>query len=148
MTAPTLAAANDAEANVRQAVPFFGVRDLQRSLRFYVNGLGFTKTVEWSDAGRLQWCWLELGGAALMLQAYQTGVGNDEGTSGRGVSIYFICADALAIYRDLISRGVDAQRPFVGNRMWVTQVTDPDGYRLFFESPTDAAEESVYGGEA
>jgi hypothetical protein len=26
--------------------------------------------------------------------------------------------------------------------MWVTGVTDPDGYRLFFESPTDAAEET------
>jgi catechol 2,3-dioxygenase-like lactoylglutathione lyase family enzyme len=29
-------------ANVKQAVPFFGVTDIKSSLRFYVDGLGFT----------------------------------------------------------------------------------------------------------
>ena len=28
--------------------------------------------------------------------------------------------------------------------MWVTGVTDPDGYKLFFESLTSEAEETVY----
>ena len=55
-----------------------------------------------------------------------------------------MCADALAIYRDLIARGVGAQRPFVGNGLWVTSVGDPDGYRLDFESPTNVPEETVY----
>jgi len=48
-----------------------------------------------------------------------------------------MCVDAIGIYRDLISRGVAAQRPFVGNGLWVMSVRDPDGYRLEFESPTD-----------
>ena len=26
--------------------------------------------------------------------------------------------------------------------MWVTEMTDPDGYRLLFESPTDVPEET------
>ena len=60
-----------------------------------------------------------------------------------GVSINFTCKDALVIYRDLSSRGVEAKRPFVGNGMWVTGVVDPDGYELLFESPTDIAEETV-----
>ena len=30
-----------ASANVKQAVPFFGVTDMEASLRFYVEGLGF-----------------------------------------------------------------------------------------------------------
>ncbi len=30
--------------NVRQAVPFFNVKDIAASLRFYVDGLGFTIT--------------------------------------------------------------------------------------------------------
>jgi len=30
------------EKNVKQAVPFFGVTDIQASLKFYVDGLGFT----------------------------------------------------------------------------------------------------------
>ena len=62
---------------------------------------------------------------------------------GEGISICFQCRDALAIYRDLVARGLAAQRPFVGNGMWVTIVVDPDGYKLDFESPTDAPEESV-----
>jgi lactoylglutathione lyase len=55
-----------------------------------------------------------------------------------------MCADALAIYRDFIARGLAAERPFVGNNLWVTEVSDPDGYRLFFESPTDVPEGTVY----
>jgi hypothetical protein len=55
-----------------------------------------------------------------------------------------MCADAIAIYRDLVARGVPAERPFVGNGLWVTSVRDPDGYRLDFESPTDAPEETRF----
>ena len=39
------------EANVQQAVPFFMVNDIEASLRFYVDGLGFTKTIEWVPEG-------------------------------------------------------------------------------------------------
>jgi len=63
---------------------------------------------------------------------------------GVGVSIYFICEDALAIYRESIRRGIKAKRPFVGNRMWVASMSDPDGYKIHFESHTDAPEESEY----
>jgi hypothetical protein len=64
--------------------------------------------------GRIQWCWLRLG------------------------------ADAIALYHDFMARGVSAQRPFVGNGLWVTSVRDPNGYRLDFESPTDVPEDTVY----
>ena len=64
----------------------------------------------------------------------------------RGVHLLHL-GDALAIYREITSRGIAAKRPFVGNAMWVTSVADPDGYRLDFESPTDAPEESEYTPE-
>jgi predicted lactoylglutathione lyase len=133
------------EANVQRAVPFFMVHDMDASLRFYVDGLGFTKTIEWVPDKKLEWCWLEHGGAALMLQEYRkSGAHTNVSTTalGLGVSICFVCRDAITLYREFISRGVVAKRPFVGNRMWVTSVVDPDGYRLDFESPTDAPEES------
>jgi lactoylglutathione lyase len=137
------------EPNVKQAVPFFMVENIDKSIRFYVDGLGFTMTNQWVVEEKLQWCWLELGEAALMLQERR----NDghhptppEGKVGLGVSIYFICNDALAIYRDIISRGIQAKRPFVGNQMWVTHVSDPDGYEIFFESPTDEPEETIFSG--
>jgi len=128
-------------ANVKQAVPFFMVSNIEASLRYYVDGLGFRMTNKWIDQGKLRWCWLELGGAALMLQEYR----KDRvpaGKLGEGVSICFQCADAVKIYREITSRGIQAKRPFVGNAMWVTAVTDLDGYKLDFESPTTAPEES------
>jgi hypothetical protein len=62
---------------------------------------------------------------------------------GAGASVCFQCEDALALYREFKSRGLEtSKRPFVGNQLWVVQLTDPDGYRIEFESPTDAPEES------
>ena len=131
--------------NVRQAVPFFWVRDMERSRHYYVEGLGFRITTEWVVEGKLQWCWLELGTAAIMLQELRREDPRSapDAKLGVGVSIAFICADAIAIYHESLARGLDAGRPFVGNGMWVTQLRDPDGYELFFESPTDRPEESV-----
>jgi len=64
-------------------------------------------------------------------------------TLGTGASVCFMCEDALALYREFRSRGIHTrQRPFVGNRLWVVPLSDPDGYRIDFESPTDAPEET------
>ena len=133
--------------NVRQAVPFFNVRDIEASLRFYVEGLGFAITRHWEPDRRIRWCWLELGQVAVMLQEYwkdgRPG-GWPTGPLGQGVSICFMCADAIAVYHDSRARGLNPERPFVGNNLWVTSFTDPDGYRLDFESPTDIPEDTVY----
>src|SRR6266545_1032349 len=126
--------------NVRQAVPFFMVSDIEQSLRFYVDGLGFEVKKKWEPEGKLQWCYIEIGDAALMLQEFwKKGhhAGRPDGKLGQGVSICFFCEDALAIYRDIKSRGIEVSRPFVGNGMWVTSVTDPDGYHIDFESYTE-----------
>jgi len=133
--------------NVKQAVPFFGVSNMEQSIRYYVDGLGFEMTNKWIDEGKLRWCWLQLGNAALMLQEFwNDGVnsGRPEGKLGQGVSICFTCEDALAIYREITARGIEASRPFVGNSMWVTSLSDPDGYRIEFESYTDVPEDTVF----
>ncbi len=134
------------EPNVQQAVPFFGVTDMEASLRFYVEGVGFTMTNKWTPEGRVRWCWLQLGGAAIMLQEYLKGR-VPEGKLGQGVSVCFQCKDAIEIWRGLKDRGIDARRPMVGNGFWVTGATDPDGYRIDFESPADAPEETEYTGD-
>ena len=131
------------EPNVQQVVPFLWVKNIEASRHLYVEGLGFTMTKNWIDNGKLQWCWLELGGAALMLQQYHPNK-IPPGKLGEGVSICFQCKDALAIYDQAISRGLQPKTPFVGNAMWVTVLSDPDGYTLDFESPTEAPEESIY----
>ncbi|HEY7026932.1 MAG TPA: VOC family protein [Gemmatimonadales bacterium] len=144
MTATTTTA-----PNVKQAIPFFMVTNIDDSLHFYVDGLGAVMTNRWIPEGRIEWCMLQLGEAALMLQEYrqrENHPGKPEGPLGQGVSICFTCADAIAIYHEVMARGVSAKRPFVGNGLWVTSLTDPDGYRLDFESPTDVPEETVYEG--
>lgn len=132
--------------NVRQAVPFFAVKSMEASLRFYVEGLGFIMTRKWIDEGTLRWCWLELDDVAVMLQEFRT-AGNDSwvpsGKAGEGVSICFFCDDAVAIYHAITTRGITARRPYVGNGLWVTELSDPDGYKLVFESPTDVPEDTV-----
>ncbi|MBN1583095.1 MAG: VOC family protein [Anaerolineae bacterium] len=135
------------EPNVKQAVPFFRVANIEASVRYYVDGLGFEMTNQWTPEGKLQWCWLELGNAALMLQEMRK-EGHDswvpEGKLGEGVSICFQCADALAIYHEVKSRGIQVSRPFVSNGMWSISLSDPDGYRLEFESDTDVPEGTRY----
>jgi lactoylglutathione lyase len=135
------------KSNVQQAVPFFGVDNIAESIRYYVEGLGFQMTNKWIDEGQLRWCWLQLGGAALMLQEFRK-EGHDShvpaGKVGEGVSVCFQCQDALEIYRDVTSRGIQTSEPFVGNNMWVVGLKDPDGYKIEFESPTDVPEETKY----
>lgn len=136
-------------ANVKQAVPFFGVTNMESSLRFYVDGLGFKIRHQWipdraedNPDGRIRWCWIELGDAAIMLQEFRP-EGRPKETLGTGIHVCFMCDDALALYREFKSRGIQTRkRPFVGNRLWVVPVSDPDGYLIEFESPTDALEES------
>ena len=131
--------------NVKEVVPFLIVSDMERSVRYYIDGLGFTMKHEWVVDGKLRWCWLTLGGASLMLQEFfREGHGSwvREGKLGEGVSLCFICEDAIRIYDEVRSRGIEASEPEVGNAMWVTSLSDPDGYRLDFESATDAVEET------
>jgi len=148
------------ESNVKSAVPFFVVTNMEASLKFYIDGLGFHMKHWWipdqpedNPDGRIRWCWLELGQAALMLQEFRKEgeqniylegrISKIPAPLGAGVSINFQCVDSLALYREFKSRGVPIpKRPFVGNRLWCVHVIDPDGYKLWFNSPTDAPEEA------
>jgi catechol 2,3-dioxygenase-like lactoylglutathione lyase family enzyme len=140
-----------AKPNVREAVPFFGVADMAASLRFYLDGLGFRMTNCWTPdepgpdgSPNVRWCWLQFGGASIMLQEYLPEHGL-KAKRGEGFTVCFMCEDALAIFREAGGRGLGAsRRPFVGNNMWVVGFTDPDGYDIDFESPTDVPEGTEY----
>ncbi len=136
--------------SIKQAVPFLKVSDMQASIGFYVDGLGCEIRDKWEPDGKLRWCWLTLGEAAIMLQQFPTSghdSWNPSGKVGEGVTIVFICEDAVRIYDEVRARGLDASRPFVSNGMWLTSLTDPDGYRLDIESDTDVPEGTRWGAE-
>ncbi|PUZ29406.1 bleomycin resistance protein [Chitinophaga parva] len=130
--------------NITQAVPMFMVISMERSLVFYVEGLGFTIKNTWLPRGVIEWCWLEREGVALMLQEYRGDHPHIHAEKGVGIGIWFQCRDALALYKEFLSKGIKAEEPFVGNQMWDVRVIDPDGYILHFESPTDVPEETKF----
>lgn len=135
------------DSNVHEVVPFFAVSSMENSLRFYVDGLGFDIADQWIDEGTVRWCRLRRGGASLMLQDFRRDGGKrwrPDGPLGLGVSVMFLCADALSIYRETVARGLKPSLPFVGNGMWVTSLRDPDGYSVEFESRTDAPEGATF----
>lgn len=122
---------------VREVVPFFAVDDIQASLAFYRDGLGFQIKHKWEPKGVLRWCQLQLDQAGLMLQE---SAGKSANTRGQGVTLCFFVDDAIEFYRGITARGVGATVPCVENGLWATHLVDPDGYRLLFESPTDTPE--------
>ena len=130
--------------NIGLAVPFFLVRDMDASLKFYVDKLDFKITKQWEPRGKIEWCRLERDAVALMLQEYENISTEQDEPKGKGVSICFQCEDALALYHEFRTKGVEIKEPFVGNNMWVVAFTDTDGYKLDFESPTDVPEETTY----
>lgn len=128
--------------SISEAIPFFRVADILASLAFYER-LGFEKANEWVHDGRLRWCVLKSGSASIMLQEFWYDGPNKNITTekqGVGVSICFMCGDALAVYYEAKSKGLEPRQPFVGNGLWVVGFSDPDGYVLEFESPANSPE--------
>ena len=135
------------QPNIQYAAPFFMVSNMEASLNFYTEGLGFSILNTWTPRGKIEWCWLQREGGPLMLQEARISeskpyLAGDK--PGAGVTIFYQCKDSLALYHEFIDRGVAAREPFVGNGLWDVKVIDPDGYQLHFESPTDVPEETKY----
>ena len=120
-----------------QGGAFFAVKDAEKSVVFYIDGLGFEFKNKWVEDGVIRWCHLLIGEAGLMLQQFRTH-GHDSrlfrDKKGEGVTLCFFCDDAVGFYRDVTSRGIDASEPFVGNMMWVTEMTDPTVMNSFLRA--------------
>ena len=54
--------------NIHLAVPFFSVSNMENSLQFYINKLGFIITKKWEPRGKIEWCWLQRDNVSIMLQ--------------------------------------------------------------------------------
>ena len=130
--------------NIKLTVPFFMVTDMEVSLQFYCEGLGFKLTNQWTPRGTIEWCWLERDAVAIMLQQPRKLNAEQSGPLGAGIYTCYQCADALALYHEFKAKGITMAEPFVGNGMWVVGLKDPNGYRLEFSSFTDVPEETKY----
>jgi glyoxylase I family protein len=122
-------------AAVQDVVPLLFVEDIERSLAFYRDQLGFAIADKWEPQGKIAWCRLVRGGAALMLQQACDEDGPAAGR-GRGVGFFFQCDNADAIHIELCASGLLLDPPttaFYGMKQLFFK--DPDGYELCFQSP-------------
>lgn len=116
---------------LRSIMPSFTVNDIQRSLAWYRDGLGFFVAQRWEEGGRLQ-------GVMLKAGACQLGLSQDDFTKGRdrakGVGFRLWCetaqdVDALAV-RLRTAGGTIVEGP---GDQWDTYsftAQDPDGFKI------------------
>ena len=120
------------------ARPVLHVADVEASLRFYVNQLGFTSPWRYEEGGRTHVAQVDRQGCALILA--------DTWPEKIGKGLMFISLNverekqeaALdALRAELEGKGVSVQEGSWGYRVLV--VDDPDGNQLFFNYPNEAA---------
>ena len=119
--------------------PLLFVQDIQRSIAFYCQTLGFNLAGQARSGGSVFWCMLQRDGCSLMLQQAEAEDGSPVGR-GRGVIFYFVCDDADRMHAELTARGLTLAAPrtaYYGMRQ--VTMSDPDGYQLCFENPTTEA---------
>ena len=133
---------------VKGATPMFVVYDVPTSLAFYRDILGFevlqTSKPFTSAKDDVGWAWMRLNGADLMLNnAYENNVRPPAPDRSRIAAhsdtfLYLACPDVDAAYRYLREKGVDAEEPKVAYYgMKQLNISDPDGYRLCFQWPSE-----------
>ncbi|MBI5834944.1 MAG: VOC family protein [Armatimonadetes bacterium] len=142
--------------SVKTITAMLSVADVDRSLAFYVDKLGFTQTGRMAhDDGPAFWANIERDGQHIMLHA-----GHDHDAEGndiplqrapdghRDAGLYIYTDDIAALHADLVARGLDVPAPearFYG--MKDTHVFDPDGFAVQFGEPTDEVPSGDCGSE-
>lgn len=116
---------------LRALTPSFTVNDLQRSLDFYVEGLGFMVKERWEREGVLRGVMLVAGRCELALGQDDWAKGRDR-VKGAGLRIYAETSQDLdAIAERLRAHGIAFDGPrdsSWGGRM--LSVADPDGFQI------------------
>lgn len=121
------------------ARPVLHVKDVEASLGFYVNRLGFTTPWRYDEEGRARVAQVDRQGCAIILaDTWPEKIGkglmfislNVEPASREGA-----VAALDALRAELEARGVTVKEGSWGYRLLV--VDDPDGNQLFFNYPSE-----------
>jgi catechol 2,3-dioxygenase-like lactoylglutathione lyase family enzyme len=132
------------------ARPVLHVKDVEASLRFYVNRLGFTSPWRYDEDGRAHVAQVDRQGCALILA--------DTWPEKIGKALMFISLNVEPATRENAVAALDALRAELeakevpvkegswGYRLLV--IDDLDGNQLFFNYPSETASGEPAGGEA
>ena len=121
---------DDRVTHVERIIPILNVRDVEASLKYYVEVLGFDHPWHWghpatfggvgADGSEIHFCL------------------NGQGNPGTWLAIWV--DDVNALYERLRSRPVDIRQPPTTFPWGVRElnIADPDGHRIRFSTATDA----------
>jgi catechol 2,3-dioxygenase-like lactoylglutathione lyase family enzyme len=129
------------------ARPVLHVKDVEASLRFYVNQLGFTVPWRYDEGGRTFVAQVDRQGCALILS------GQWPEKVGKGLMFISLNVEPAtheaavaaldALRAELESKGVAVKDGSWGYRLLV--VDDLDGNQLFFNYPNETASDKIAG---
>jgi catechol 2,3-dioxygenase-like lactoylglutathione lyase family enzyme len=124
------------------ARPVLFVADIDRTLDFYVNRLGFTQSWRYEDEGKAFVAQADRQGCALIFSSQWPD------KVGKGLMFISLSVDVALgelptevvraldkLRAELESKGVDVKEGWWGYRLLV--VRDPDGNELYFNYPSD-----------
>ena len=113
------------------ARPVLFVADVDRSIDFYVDRLGFTKAWRYEEEGKALVAQVDRQGCELIVSS--------QWPSKVGMGLMFISLDVdvlHALRRELEGRGVTVKDGFWGYKVMI--VHDLDGNELYFNYPNEA----------
>jgi uncharacterized glyoxalase superfamily protein PhnB len=132
------------------ARPVLHVKDVEASLRFYMDRLGFTSPWRYDEDGRAHVAQVDRQGCALILA--------DAWSEKIGKGLMFISLNVVpqtrraavaaldALRVELEAKGVSVKEGLWGYRLLV--VDDLDGNQLFFNYPSETATDKISRDEA
>jgi len=129
------------------ARPVLHVKDVDASVGFYVNLLGFASPWRYDEEGRARVAQVDRQGCALILA-------NNLAPENIGKGVMFISLNAEpetqvaaldALHAELVAKGVPVKEGSWGYRLLV--VDDLDGNQLFFNYPSEATSPKIAGDE-
>ena len=114
--------------------PGFTVNDLQQSIAFYVDALGFSVDEKWETEGVVQGVMLRAGKCRIGLSQDDFAKGRDR-AKGLGMSVWLTTVQDLAmlvgrIKKNGVTLAQELEEMPWGGRAFA--VVDPDGFRLTF----------------
>jgi uncharacterized glyoxalase superfamily protein PhnB len=124
------------------ARPVLHVRDVEASLHFYVNRLGFTSPWRYEEGGRVHVAEVNRQGCALILaDTWPEKVG--KGLMFISLTVEQQTREAETAALDGLRAELEAKGASVKEGLWgysLLVVDDPDGNQLFFNYPSDPNE--------